>query len=55
MLILVLNEFKFKNIHDPTLIDENRLGMALENINFQVELSDMICFISSNVVLEFLC
>ena len=31
-------------MNNPTLIDENRLGMASENTNFQVEFSKRICF-----------
>ena len=40
----VLYEFMRYNVHNPTLIDENRLGMASENTNFQVEFSKRICF-----------
>ena len=38
----------YYNMHNPILIDENRLGMASENINFQVEFSKRICFFSSS-------
>ena len=36
--------------HNPTLIDENHLGMASENTNFQVEFSKRICFFSSSLL-----
>ena len=48
LLNSILNEFWWINVHNPTLIDENRLGMASENTNFQVEFSKRICFFSSS-------
>ena len=36
-LNLILYEFWYINVYNPTLIDENRLGMASENTNFQQE------------------
>ena len=39
----------FKNMHNPTSIDENALGMAWEITKFQMEFLEMICFISSIV------
>ena len=47
LLNLILNEFWYINVHNPTLIYENHLGMASENTNFQLEFSTRICFFSS--------
>ena len=47
LLNLILNEFWYINVHNPTLIYENHLGMASENTNFQIEFSTNICFFSS--------
>ena len=52
--LLILNEFRIKNTNNPTLIDENRSGMAWEIPNFQIEFlstsvdfyqQDSFCFI----------
>ena len=50
MFSLFLKESRIKNIHNPTLINENRLGVALKSLNFQVGFSDKICFFSSNFI-----
>ena len=47
-IIPVLKWFRSKIMNNPTLIDENHLGMASENTNFQAEFSKRICFFSSS-------
>ena len=53
MFILILNEFTFKNLYNPTWIDEINLGVAYKKANFKVGFSDKICFFSSNSFLLF--